>query len=524
MAWSGRRDRDAVVRSARERAECGRRDPAGRRRRVREASGRVSEPSRTACSGSAAEAEDAVQETFLRWQAADREQVRVPAAWLTRVLTNLCLTQLQSARARREVYVGQWLPEPLLDGDPMLGPADTVEQRESVSTAVLVLMERLTPTERAVYVLREAFSYSHAEIAELLDITEASSQQVFHRAKQHLATRAGPHRGRPRGRAAGGRGVPRGRDERPDRAARAAADRRRDGRGRRRRHDPGARRGRSSAPQAVAQFLRGLFRPARRQAGSSSAGRPTSTRGPPTAARPSSSRSATGSSASMTLEVTDDGIAAVLSQVNPDKLGRATRQWAASDHGEPLHHRLVTQVTPPGVRDRAAVSVQEATTPPRQELSDHEAPHRHPRSRLRRSLRRRPPGATPARRRRRDHPGQRRAGLRRAGPHAPARDRPGPARPPAARPARRLGRGPARRARDRRSTSTARPSLSTTGRRARATTRSSTPWAARATTTACSASFEHAHEVASRPGALRLRERLRALAARRRAWSWSAAA
>ena len=137
--------------------------------------------------GSAAEAEDAAQETFLRWQAADREQVRVPAAWLTRVLTNLCLTQLQSARARREVYVGQWLPEPLLDGDPMLGPADTVEQRESVSTAVLVLMERLTPTERAVYVLREAFSYSHAEIAEMLDITEASSQQVLHRAKQHLA-------------------------------------------------------------------------------------------------------------------------------------------------------------------------------------------------------------------------------------------------------------------------------------------------------------------------------------------------
>ncbi|MGV9241164.1 sigma-70 family RNA polymerase sigma factor, partial [Streptomyces nigra] len=137
--------------------------------------------------GSASEAEDAVQETFLRWQAADVARVEVPEAWLTKVLTNLCLNQLTSARARRETYVGQWLPEPLLAGDPMLGPADTAEQRESVSYAVLVVLERLSPSERAVYVLREAFDYTHREIAEILDISEASSQQILHRARKHVA-------------------------------------------------------------------------------------------------------------------------------------------------------------------------------------------------------------------------------------------------------------------------------------------------------------------------------------------------
>src|SRR3982751_5150607 len=137
--------------------------------------------------GSADEAEDVVQETFLRWQAADVDRVEVPEAWLTKVLTNLCLNQLTSARARRETYVGEWLPEPPLARDPMLGPADTAEQRESVSYAVLALLERLSPNERAVYVLREAFGYTHREIADILDITEAASQQIFHRAKRHVA-------------------------------------------------------------------------------------------------------------------------------------------------------------------------------------------------------------------------------------------------------------------------------------------------------------------------------------------------
>lgn len=143
--------------------------------------------------GSAADAEDAVQDTFMRWQAADRELVQVPEAWLTKVVTNLCLDRLRSARARHERAAGAWLPEPLLEGDPMLGPADTFEQRESVSLAVLTLLERLSPVERAVYVLREAFSYSHAEIAGILDITESASQQHVHRARIRVA--AERHRG-----------------------------------------------------------------------------------------------------------------------------------------------------------------------------------------------------------------------------------------------------------------------------------------------------------------------------------------
>ncbi|MFE0695042.1 sigma-70 family RNA polymerase sigma factor [Streptomyces sp. NPDC058869] len=137
--------------------------------------------------GSAADAEDAVQDTFLRWQSADRERIEVPEAWLTKVATNICLDRLRSARARHERTAGAWLPEPLLDGDPMLGPADTFEQRESVSLAVLTLVERLSPNERAVYVLREAFAYSHTEIAAILDITVAASQQHAHRARTRLA-------------------------------------------------------------------------------------------------------------------------------------------------------------------------------------------------------------------------------------------------------------------------------------------------------------------------------------------------
>ncbi|KJY41751.1 RNA polymerase sigma 70 [Streptomyces sp. NRRL B-1568] len=133
--------------------------------------------------GSAADAEDAVQDTFLRWQTADRERVKAPEAWLTKAVTNLCLDRLRSAQARHERAAGAWLPEPLLQGDPMLGPADTFEQRESVSLAVLTLMERLSPVERAAYVLREAFAYPHAEIAGILDITESASQQHVHRAR-----------------------------------------------------------------------------------------------------------------------------------------------------------------------------------------------------------------------------------------------------------------------------------------------------------------------------------------------------
>jgi RNA polymerase sigma-70 factor (TIGR02957 family) len=137
--------------------------------------------------GSAEEAEDIVQDAFLRWNGADHAAIGAPAAWLAKVATNLCLNRLTSARARREQYVGQWLPEPVLTADGTLGPLETTEQRDSVSLALLVVLERLTPAERAVFVLREAFGYSHREIAELVELSEANSRQLHRRARQHVA-------------------------------------------------------------------------------------------------------------------------------------------------------------------------------------------------------------------------------------------------------------------------------------------------------------------------------------------------
>ncbi|MGN9756863.1 RNA polymerase sigma-70 factor [Streptomyces sp. SD31] len=136
--------------------------------------------------GSAEEAEDTVQDAYLRFSGADRARIEHPAAWLAKVVTNLCLTRLTSARARREQYVGPWLPEPVITSDGTLGPLESAEQRDAVSMAMLVLLERLTPTERAVYVLREAFAYGHREIAEVLDLTEANCRQLYRRAVQRV--------------------------------------------------------------------------------------------------------------------------------------------------------------------------------------------------------------------------------------------------------------------------------------------------------------------------------------------------
>ncbi|MGV9278434.1 RNA polymerase sigma-70 factor [Streptomyces griseosporeus] len=284
--------------------------------------------------GSASEAEDAVQETFLRWQAADVERVQVPEAWLTKVLTNLCLNQLTSARARRETYVGQWLPEPLLAGDPMLGPADTAEQRESVSYAVLVLLERLSPSERAVYVLREAFDYPHREIAEILDISEAASQQILHRAKKHVAE------GKARteiDEATARRIVEEflaaatsGRTEPLVRLLTEDAVSIGDGGGK-----VPARAKAFEGAIAVAKFLRGLFRPTeakRKIVGGSPDVYATTANGEPAAVVVVDGRVV----GVMCLEVTPEGIVAVRNQVNPDKLERATRLWNSVEHGEPL--------------------------------------------------------------------------------------------------------------------------------------------------------------------------------------------
>ncbi|QNP73866.1 RNA polymerase sigma-70 factor [Streptomyces roseirectus] len=137
--------------------------------------------------GSAEEAEDTVQDVYLRFAGADRAAIGNVGAWLAKVATNLCLNRLTSARARRERYVGTWLPEPVVTSGGALGPLETAEQRDAVSLALLVLLERLTPTERAVYVLREAFAYGHAEIAGVLDLTEANCRQLYRRAERRIA-------------------------------------------------------------------------------------------------------------------------------------------------------------------------------------------------------------------------------------------------------------------------------------------------------------------------------------------------
>ncbi len=139
--------------------------------------------------GSAAEAEDVVQDAYLRWSGVDHSTIRAPSAWLAKVVTNLCLNRLTSARVQRERYVGPWLPEPVLTEHGALGPLETAEQRDSVSLAMLVLLERLTPPERAVFVLREAFGYGHREIAEVMELTEANCRQLYRRAGQRLADR-----------------------------------------------------------------------------------------------------------------------------------------------------------------------------------------------------------------------------------------------------------------------------------------------------------------------------------------------
>jgi RNA polymerase sigma-70 factor (TIGR02957 family) len=137
--------------------------------------------------GSAADAEDVVQDAYLRWLGTDQQAVAAPRAWLAKVVTNLCLNRLASARAQREHYAGPWLPEPVLTEDGALGPLDDVAQRESVSLALLVLLERLTPAERAVFVLREAFGYSHGETAQILELSEANCRQLQRRARGRLA-------------------------------------------------------------------------------------------------------------------------------------------------------------------------------------------------------------------------------------------------------------------------------------------------------------------------------------------------
>ena len=138
--------------------------------------------------GSASEAEDVVQDAWLRYDAVARDSIRSPEAFLTTIVTRLCLDRLKSARATREEYVGPWLPEPLLT-DGRAGPEQSAALAESVSLAFMVLLETLTPEERATFLLREIFEYDYESIAEILKTTPANCRQLFHRAKVHLQDR-----------------------------------------------------------------------------------------------------------------------------------------------------------------------------------------------------------------------------------------------------------------------------------------------------------------------------------------------
>jgi RNA polymerase sigma-70 factor (ECF subfamily) len=134
--------------------------------------------------GSVSEAEDVTQEALLRLTRQEGT-IDEPAAWMTTVVTRLSINVLKSARARRESYVGPWLPEPLLE-DPSPGPASRAELADSLSMALLVLLERLTPVERAAYLLREVFEYGYTEIAAIIEQSEVNSRQLVTRARKHL--------------------------------------------------------------------------------------------------------------------------------------------------------------------------------------------------------------------------------------------------------------------------------------------------------------------------------------------------
>ena len=138
--------------------------------------------------GSASEAEDVVQDAWLRYAGAAPSAVRSPEAYLTTIVTRLCLDRLKSARMTRETYVGPWLPEPVLT-DQGPGPEQSAALAESVTLAFMLLLETLSPEERATFLLREVFEYEYQQIADVLDTTAANCRQLFHRAKERLRER-----------------------------------------------------------------------------------------------------------------------------------------------------------------------------------------------------------------------------------------------------------------------------------------------------------------------------------------------
>ena len=136
--------------------------------------------------GSAADAEDVVQDAWFKWSADDRSQVSDPKAYLARIVSNLSMDRLRSTRHQRETYVGPWLPEPILT---QADAADDVAAAESVSMAMLVVLETLSPLERAVFVLKEVFDFTYAEIGDAVERSEAAVRQAAHRAREHIRAR-----------------------------------------------------------------------------------------------------------------------------------------------------------------------------------------------------------------------------------------------------------------------------------------------------------------------------------------------
>ncbi|MBD0369982.1 MAG: RNA polymerase sigma-70 factor [Pyrinomonadaceae bacterium] len=138
--------------------------------------------------GTVADAEDIVQEAYLRWQAANDEEIKAPKAYLSTIVTNLCINYLTSARRKREEYIGPWLPEPLIT-DENQDPMHNVQLADSLSMAFMVLLESLTPLERACFLLREVFDYEYEEIARVVGKAEANCRQMVSRARLHIRER-----------------------------------------------------------------------------------------------------------------------------------------------------------------------------------------------------------------------------------------------------------------------------------------------------------------------------------------------
>src|SRR5689334_8154373 len=131
--------------------------------------------------GSASDAEDVLQDAWVRARGVDRSTIRSPRAFMTTIVTRLCLDRLKSARQTREQYIGPWLPEPVLTSE-LESPETMLQRSESVTLAFLVLLEQLSPEERAVFLLKDVFDYEHSEIAEILGTTPENSRQLLHRA------------------------------------------------------------------------------------------------------------------------------------------------------------------------------------------------------------------------------------------------------------------------------------------------------------------------------------------------------